>query len=109
MYQVAAVKMKAIGGILNIAEKSKFIDKEYMLKLVHGLILTQIHFCNALLLGLPNTNLHGLQIILNTAVRIIVNMPRYSTDKITPSTIELYFSPMKARIKFKICLLAIKS
>ena len=59
-YQVAAPKKKAIGGLINIAKISKFIDRESKLKLVHGSILTQIDFCNALLHGLPNTDLHGL-------------------------------------------------
>ena len=66
-------------------------------------------FCNALLYGLPNTDLHGLQMILNGAVRIIANMPRYSTERITPRANELYFLPVKARIELKICLLAHKS
>ena len=39
-YPVAAVKKKAIGGLINIAKISKFIDRESKLKLVHGLILT---------------------------------------------------------------------
>ena len=76
-YQVAAVKKKAIGGLINIEKISKFIHRESKLKqLVHGFILTQIDFCNALLYGLANTDLHGLQMILNAAVRIILNMPR---------------------------------
>ena len=37
-YQVAAVKKKAIGGLINIAKISKFIDRESKLKLVHSLI-----------------------------------------------------------------------
>ena len=97
-YQVAAVKKKANGGFINIAKISKFIDRESKLKLVHGFILTQIDFCNALLYGQPNTDLHGLQMILSGAVRIIVNMPRYSTNRITPRAIELHFLPVKARI-----------
>ena len=88
---------------------SKLNDIKSKLKLVHGLILTQIDFCNASLYGLPKTDLHGLQVILNAAVRIIVNMLRYSTDRITPGAIELHFLPVKARIEFKICLLAHKS
>ena len=60
MYQVAAVKKKAIGGLINIAKISKFIDRESNLKLVHGLNLMQMDFCNALLYGLPNTDLHDL-------------------------------------------------
>ena len=73
---------------------------------MHGLIVTQIELCIALLYGLPNTDLHGLQTILNAAVRIIVNKPRYSTDRITPRGTELHFLVVKARIEYKICLLA---
>ena len=59
-YQVAALKKKGIGGLINITKISKFTDRESRLKLVHGLILTQIDFCNALLYALPNTDLHAL-------------------------------------------------
>ena len=107
-YHIAAVKKKAIGDLINIAKISKFIDRESKLKVVHGLILTQIDFCYALLYGLPKTDLHGIQMILNAAVRIIMKMPRYSTDRITPRTIELHFLPVKAGIEYRICLLAHK-
>ena len=56
-YQVAAVKKKAVGGLINIAKISKFIDKESKIKLVFGMILRQKDFCNTLLYGLPNTDL----------------------------------------------------
>ena len=52
-YQVAAVKKKAIGGPINIAKISKFINRESKLEIVHGLFLTQIDFYNALLYGVP--------------------------------------------------------
>ena len=35
-YQVSTVKKKAIGGLINIAKVSKFIDKESTLKLAHA-------------------------------------------------------------------------
>ena len=38
-----------------------------------------------------------------------MNMPRYSTDRITPRAIELHFWLVKASIKYKICLLALKT
>ena len=46
--------------------------------------------------------------ILNAAVRIILNLPRYNTDRVTPEAIELHFLPVKAGIKYKICLLGHK-
>ena len=106
MYQVAAVKKKAVGGLINIAEMSKFIDRGSKLELEHVLILTQKDFCVALLYGLPMTDYNGLRMILNTAVRIIVNMLRYSTDRITPRAIEPHFLPVKTKIESNICFLA---
>ena len=47
--------------------------------------------------------------ILIVAVRIIVNIPRYNTDRITPRAVELHFLSVKARVEFKICFLADKS
>ena len=86
-HQVGAVKKKAIAGFINIAKISKIIDRESKLKLVLCLIVTQIELCNALLYGLPNPDLHGLQIIQNAAVRVIMKMPRYHTDRIISKAI----------------------
>ena len=66
------------------------MDRESKLKLVHCLFLTQKDFCITLLYGLPNTDLLGLQMILNAAARSNVNTPRCSADRNTPRTIELY-------------------
>ena len=76
---------------------------------MHGLILTQIDFRNALLYELTNSDLRGLQMILNTNMRIIGNMPRLSTERVTPRAIELHFLLVKAKVELKICLLAHKS
>ena len=83
---------------MNIAKILKFIDRESELKLVHGFFFTEIDYCNGLLYGLLNTDFHGLEMILNAAVRIIVNMARYSTERITPRANELDFLHLKARI-----------
>ena len=108
-YQVAAVKKKAIGSLISIAKISRFNDRESKRKLVHGLILTPLDFCNVLLYGLPNTDLHGIQMILNAAVGIIANMLRYSTDRFTQRTFELNFLPVKARMEYMICLITHKT
>ena len=43
------------------------------------------------------------------AAKMIVNMPKYNTDRFTPNGIHLHFLPDKARIISLICLLAHKS
>ena len=85
---------------------SKPIDREFKLKLAHCLVLKQKDFCNAWLYVLPNTYLHGLQMILNAVVKMILNIPRCSTDWTTLKAIELHFLPVKSRVEFKACLLA---
>ena len=107
--QINKAKQKAICGLINISHISSLIDKTYRLQLVHSLVFSHIDFCNSLYYGLPNTELHQLQIILNDAARLIVNWPRFSHNRITPVCIQLHFLPVKARIEYKICLLTYKA
>ena len=107
--QINKVKQKAINGLVNISHISSLIDKNHRLQLVHSLIFSHIDFCNSLYYGLPNTELHPLQMILNSAARLVVNLPRFSQVRITPICIQLHFLPVKARIEFKICLLVYKA
>ena len=57
-----------------------------------------------MLFDLSNTGMHSLQMILKAVVRIIFNMPRLYTERITPNVIKFYFSHFKARIGLKLCL-----
>ena len=104
--QIQKVKSKAIGNLINISRISAYLDKSSRLKLVHGLVFSRIDFCNPLYFGLPNTKLKQLQLMINDATRLVAGLPRFSRERITPITIELHFLPIKARIHFKICLLA---
>ena len=58
---------------------------------------------------MPNSDLHGLQIILNSAARIVTGMPRFTRDRITPVCIKLHFLPIKAKIIYKLCLITYKA
>ena len=107
--QINKVKQKSISGLINISHISSFIDKNHRIQLVHSLVLSHIDFCNSLYYGLPNATLHPLQMILNSAARLVVNLPRFSHARITPICIKLHFLPVKARIEFKICLLVFKA
>ena len=47
--------------------------------------------------------------LINSAARIVVGFPRFSRERFTPVCIDLHVLPIKARIKYKICLLAHKA
>ena len=46
--------------------------------LIHAFICSRNDFCISLLIGLPKVRLSPIQLVLNTAARLIARFPRYS-------------------------------
>ena len=108
-HHLRSMKSKLVSNIINIARVSKYLDKTTRMHLVHHLILSNTDFCNALYYDLPDCDLRMLQMIINSAARIVVGMERFSRERITPICIGLHILPVKARIKYKICVLVYKA
>ena len=93
--------------IRNLYMIKDFVNRKNIVTLVHSLIISKVDYCNSLLIGLPNVTLKKVQSVLSRAARLILNLPlRVPT---TSSLIELHWLPLKARIEFKICLIAFKA
>ena len=92
------VERKVI-NLNNISRIIKFIDKDSKIKLVHWLVFSIIDFCNSLYYGLSNLILSGLQMLINSAARLVVGFKRFSRERLTPICINLHILPIKTRIK----------
>ena len=63
-------------------------------------------YANAILLGLPETDIHKLQWMQNMAAKLILNKDKH--DSVTDCFIKLYWLPIRTRIHFKILTLTYK-
>ena len=100
--QINNVKRKIFISLINVSRIANLIDKYSNMKLVHGLVFTIIDLYNAVYYGLPSFILNGLQMLINSAVRIVIGFPRFSRERITLSCIELQILPIKTRTGKKI-------
>jgi hypothetical protein len=69
-----------------------------------SLILSRLDYCNCCLWGLPKQELHRLQLVQNTAARIVSRTKM--SDHISPVLRELHWLPVKQRIDHKVLSLA---
>ena len=83
------------------------LSKESTEILIHAFVSSKLDHCNSLLYGLPAYQLAKLQVLQNTAARVVSLTRKY--DHITPVLESLHWLPVKFRIVFKVLLLVYKA
>ena len=91
----------------NIRALRNYLDRASLECVIHAFVTSRLDYCNSLLCGLPVSLVNRLQLIQNTAARILTGTPRY--DHITPVLKSLHWLPILKRIEYKILLLVYKS
>ena len=105
--QVNAICKSAWYQLRNIGNIRKYIDSKATEVLIHAFVTSRLDINNCLLYGLPDNLLHKLQVIQNTAARLIVRLPKHS--HITQTLIDLHWLPIPQRIMYKMILIVFKA
>ena len=92
--------------IHNMSRIRHLLDIETTKTLVQALVLSCLDYCNSMLLGIPNYNIHKLQCIQNMSARIVLQLPRRS--RITCHLADLHWLKVPYRIEYKIATLMFK-
>jgi hypothetical protein len=79
------------------------VTREALTSLVVSLVLSRLDYCNALLAGLPSTQIDRLQSVENAAARMIFAARR--RDHVTPLQQQLHWLRVSDRIMYKLCSL----
>ena len=105
--QVKDMCKSAWHHLRTIGKIRRYLDSKATELLVHAFITSKLDINNALLYGLPDSLIHSLQVIQNSAARLVMKLPK--TSHVTPILIQLHWLPVQFRIKFKILLFVYKS
>lgn len=76
-------------------------------KLVHAFISSRLDYCNAILAGCNKSTLHSLQLIQNSAARLVAKTRR--RESITPVLKELHWLRYPERTNFKVATFVYKA
>ena len=83
------------------------LDSDTRAATVRALVLSRLDYANSLLAGVSEAGLRKLQVVQNSAARLLTGTSR--RDHITPVLYQLHWLPVKQRIRFKILCLTYKA
>jgi hypothetical protein len=104
---IAAICKSGYYHLHNIALIRKYLDKDSLTTVIHAFVTSRLDYSNCLLYGLPKSKLRRLQLLQNSAARLIAGTSR--RESITPVLQQLHWLPVEQRIKFKVILFVYKA
>ena len=105
--QVASVVWTAHFHLRRIAQLRPYLDVGALTKLIHALVISRIDYCSALYMGLPLRLMCKLQMVQNSAARLITGVKKF--QHISPTLAALHWLPVHFHIDFKVMMITLKA
>ena len=102
-YHISSVSKSTYFHLCNIGSIRSILCNDACAQYIHSLVTVRLDYCNFIWYGLSDNSLYRLQIIQNTAARILARLPRFS--HISSTSFDLHWLPIRYRITFTICIL----
>ena len=96
--KTASMHLRHIGKI------RQYLSEDAATKLMIAFVTSRLDYCNSLLSNISKDQIQRLQLIQDTAARIVSKTKKF--DHITPALKRLHWLPISARIDFKLLTLA---
>ena len=91
----------------SISRIRRFINDDTCASVVQALVISRLDYANAVLIGLPENTLRKLQLVQNSAARLVTGTRR--RDHVTPVLKQLHWLPVHLRIIHKVVCLVFKA
>ena len=104
---VSSICKSAYHHLRNINAIRKSLDTRTAEILIHAFVTSRLDCGNAVLAGLPKHLIAKLQVVQNSAARVVLKIKK--SDHITPALHHLHWLPIEQRIDYKILLLTWKA
>ena len=82
------------------------LTESAVISAVRTLILSRFDYCNSLLYGITSSRLNKVQLVQNSAARLV--MKKSKREHISPLLVHLHWLPVRARVEYKVALVAHK-
>jgi hypothetical protein len=99
---VGSVSRSCYAHLRSIGQIRRCLNIDATRSLVHGLVMSRLDYCNVLLCGASSSTTRKLQLVQNTAARIITRTSRW--EHISPVLRDLHWLPIKRRIEYKVIM-----
>jgi len=94
-------------NLRNISKVRKILSHDDLERIIHAFVSSRLDYCNSLFTCLSKKELGRLQIVQNSAARLLTRTNR--TAHVTPLLKSLHWLPVASRIKFKILVLTFRA